>query len=239
VWTHPQIWKWIGFLITAAALLLGLDALGVETSELTRDPGAVAELSPHVGVISTLGVMLWAAAAGACLIAARALSLRGDDPERAEFLLATGAMLAVLGLDDGLQIHEHIPQYAPIPEFVLYGLFGVVVLLYSFRYRELLLEDERFLLGFGFSLLAVGAALDVPGSVPFTVEDFPKLTGLVALSAWAFARSLDALIRAPVTQEASGQAEEAITGPRFSRMASSSLPSEGNVSPRSRDPRSG
>jgi hypothetical protein len=184
---------WVGVVVVAAGFLIALEALGVETSELTRDPGAVAELPAHVGLISTLGVMLWAAAAGACLLAARALSVRGEDPERAEFLLATGAMFGVLGIDDGLQIHENIPMHAPVPEVVLYALFGLVVVLYAVRYLDLLVEEERFLLAFGFCLLAVGAALDVPGDVPFTVEDFPKLAGLAALSAWAFARSLSAL----------------------------------------------
>jgi hypothetical protein len=198
--SHPgSAWRWLGVVGAAAALLLGLEALGVDTSELTRDPGAVAELPQHVGLISTLGVMLWAAAAGACLLAARALATRGGDSRRAEFLLVTGVLLAVLGIDDGLQVHENIPMYAPVPEVVLYALFGMVVALYSIRYLDLLLEQERLLLGLGFSCLALGAALDVPGGVPFTVEDFPKLIGVVAVSAWAFARSLGALTRAPTS----------------------------------------
>jgi hypothetical protein len=188
-----SVWRWLGFVGAAAALLLGLEALSVDTSELTRDPGAVAELPQHVGLISTLGVMLWAGSAGACLLAARALAIRGEDSRRAEFLLATGVLLAVLGIDDGLQLHENVPMHAPVPEVALYALFGMVVALYSVRYLDLLLEQERFLLGLGFSFLALGAALDVPGGVPFTVEDFPKLIGLVAVSAWAFERSLGAL----------------------------------------------
>jgi hypothetical protein len=185
---------WIGFVAAAAAALVVLDAVGVKTSQLTRDAAAVAKQPPHVGLISTLGVMLWAATAGACLLAARALSALADDPERAEFLLATGAMLAALGIDDGLQVHEN----ARVPELVVYGLYGVVVLLYVTRYRELMLEEGRLLLGLGFGCLVLSAALDVPGVVPFTVEDFPKLTGLVALTAWAFSRSLDPLTRTSV-----------------------------------------
>jgi hypothetical protein len=184
---------WIGFVAAAAAALLVLDAVGVKASQLTRDAAAVAKQPPHVGVISTVGVVLWAAAAGACLLAARALSARADDPERAEFLLATGAMLAALGIDDGLQVHEN----ARVPEVVLYGLYGVVVLLYAIRYVDLLREEGRLLLSFGFGCLVLSAALDLVG-VPFTAEDFPKLTGLVALTAWAFSRSLDALTRTSV-----------------------------------------
>jgi hypothetical protein len=56
-------------------------------------------------------------------------------------------------------------------------------------------EEEPFLLGVGVALLAASLVLDVLDAVPYAVEDFPKIVGLVAIVSWCYALSRRSLVR--------------------------------------------
>ena len=61
---------------------------GVDLSDLTRDPNAVTDTHLYVGALSTTGLMLWAAAAGVCLLGAANLFSLPHHRSAAWFLLS-------------------------------------------------------------------------------------------------------------------------------------------------------
>lgn len=187
-------WRWFAFAACTAGALALLHLAGVETSELVADPAAVGGFGAHVGMVSQLGLMVWGLAGGACLTAAAALRRERRDPGEATFLIATGALMLTLGVDDALLVHEEvIPDTLGVGEPVVFLLVGLLVAAYAVRFHRELLRSDRFLLGLGAGMLALSAAVDVPDAVPGTVEDYFKSLGIVALAAWCIKVSTDAI----------------------------------------------
>lgn len=182
-----------------AALAAGLvtaHLLGVDVSTLTRDTTSVAELEPWNGSLSLLGVMAMAAGAGACGVAGFALRGQGER-RRGDFLLATGGLVGLISLDDGLLLHEGIgPHYVGIPEPVMYALLLLAGATWLVLFRTEIARSELGLLVAGGGCLGLSLASDVSGVVPGPVEDGLKLAGIVGLVAWALWLCVEQLLAA-------------------------------------------
>lgn len=172
---------------TAAGLIIGSIYLvgigrGIPLDHLTGDPAMITHTPLHIGILSNIGVMLWAAAAACAFLGA---ALQSKDPQKSRFLFFSGLFSAFLGADDLLSIHEHLlPHTLHIPEAL--GVFGYVLLFGFFIYifiRLILKETDYTLLAvsllfFGLSIVTRIVPLNVNGQAAF-VKDSLKFLGIV------------------------------------------------------------
>ena len=232
-----------GLLFAAAfgAGLFGLEVLGLDTSVLTRDTAAVASVPFWSGAISTLGLMLWTLAVGACLVAGLVLNALPGQERMSRLLLATAGLVTLIALDDALQFHERIaPDYLGIPQPAAYAVLALPALAYAIRFRVELMEGDRLLLCLGVGLLVLSAGADnlrflasLPGVTTEQiriVEDIAKEVGRIAFVAWCFDSSraaLAAVAQAPSMQPASASSVA-------SKSVLATAPTHGDVTPASR-----
>lgn len=181
---------------TMLALLLALPVVifilaaglrGQQVGVYTRDVAAIAKVSPFTGLLSTLGLMVWAASAAVwycCCIRARACG------EKRLCCLATASVLLSLwlALDDAFMIHDALaPDYWHLPERGMLLLVACAAIAYALFFRDLLVT-AIFPLAFAFGPLAlsliiddIGAVLtwDLIGEWDFLLEDGLKWLGIV------------------------------------------------------------
>jgi hypothetical protein len=105
-----------------------------------RDPTSVMVASPLTGMVSSIGVLGWCAAATLCLFTWAVTRRRSGGPVGDVFLLIPGLLTAAVMLDDLFRIHETLaPRYLGGPPdslIVAYVLIGGVWLV-AFRRRIL------------------------------------------------------------------------------------------------------
>jgi len=177
-------------LVPLLALILG--ALGVAymgdlpVTDLLRDPSAVLDGPWYVGVFSTTGIALWAAAGAMCLLA-----LSAEPGKSARSLLVAGAVISfMLGADDGFLLHETIKNEIGIPSPVtiaIYGVIAIVLLWPAWGYMRARADISVFMVAV--ILFAISAILDGAGeaglsTIPYSaiLEDIAKFLGIAA---WA------------------------------------------------------
>lgn len=112
-------------------VLLWLKGQGSLTIQrLTVDPSALAGAPAYSGLLSNLGVYLWLSTASILLFGAWC------KPERRSLLLLPGCLSLLLGLDDGLMLHEELlPAFLHLDDrvvqpglYALYaGLLGLIM----------------------------------------------------------------------------------------------------------------
>jgi hypothetical protein len=179
------------WVVTPVAVLLALtlalkERLGVPAGHLTRDPLAVLNAPPHVGLLSNVGVLLWAVSATACLFCAAVVGRRAGGTRR--FLLASGALTTVLLLDDLFMLHEAVlPGSFGIPEKVVFGFYAFATLSYLFTFRADLLAWRSAPFAAALGLFAVSVASDIvlPNSARAQfAEDAFKLAGIASWCAY-------------------------------------------------------
>lgn len=181
----------IGLLV---ASVLAARWAGVPIEWLMRDPLATLEADPLVGAMSNLGIVVWSAAAGACLLAALALRRRGDDRESASFFLWSGVLTVVLVLDDLYQFHEQIgPVSLHLAQRGIYLVYLAAVVTYLFRFRRRILATDWLILVLAGIAFAVSIGVDllpetlrdgVLAPVEDLVEDGAKFVGIVLWSTY-------------------------------------------------------
>jgi hypothetical protein len=173
-----------------AATLLATHAIGVSPSDLTRDTAAVSGGRPWYGLFSLLGLIVWGAAAGACIAAALVCRAAGAPSEGVLFMQSTAAFTALLAVDDALQLHEDVfPRSLGVPEIVVKLILCLVALAWLVRFRAAIVESDLLLLGFAVLFLGASLVADAalePVGLPIVVEDFFKYVGLAAYASWCF-----------------------------------------------------
>lgn len=157
------------------------------------DPTVTARLPPWTGFMSTLGLFGWALSAGASGAAALALAWRGSG--RARFFAATAALLVVLFVDDAFLFHDDIaPDRIGIPENVILALIAVVLASWAWRFRRQLAASHVGVLAVAAAAFAASTALDVTQSYELEpLEEWLKLSGIIAVGGWALAAAAEAL----------------------------------------------
>lgn len=180
----------------------------LDPSEMTRDALAAAQqrvrrdqycCSPLLGAVSTLGVVLWAAASAMATIAALVLARIGA-PAAWVAAMAVGAALSLwLALDDGFMLHE--TQGVRILDVV--GLYkGVTAILLTAMVALLAVGRATA----GWPLLAVAVALlsasvliddnTVPSPGAIFVEDAAKFGGIAFWAAYFLHASAASILAA-------------------------------------------
>ncbi|MGR0218744.1 hypothetical protein [Agromyces sp. ZXT2-6] len=168
-------------------------------TDLVRDSQAVAVLRGSAntvhGMVSNLGIVAMAAAAGAALLSAVATTHRGDRLPRV--LAWGGGLTLAVALDDLLLLHEAATFAAWMPKLIVVAYaaaFGV----YLWRFRvEILRHLDVGLLAIAMLALGTSALVDAfaePATVASVlVEDGAKLLGFAAWSAFLIRGALIAL----------------------------------------------
>lgn len=161
----------------------------VPINRLTQDPTIIGGLSVYAGFLSQVGIFFWSASATMCFSSVILLSGREKQHELKRFLLVSGLLTLLLGLDDAFLLHESVLPYFGIPQIFVLGSYVVFVMLYLFRFYPVILQTEYRLMAFALSFFGISVMLDVlnpPGINPFFFEDGAKLIGLVSWLAYFF-----------------------------------------------------
>jgi hypothetical protein len=179
-------------LLIFAIIPVGLALAGAINSAwiptLTVDANQVAGKHPLVGVVSTLGVLLWAAAAVVCAVAAR-MAAEHEREER-QFFAASCAVTTYLLIDDWLQVHESlVPLHLGLDELVMVVVGAAILLTYLWVfYPRLMREPARARLGFALVCLGLSVSIDIVaqklfgslGHWEYLFEDGLKWMGIAA-----------------------------------------------------------
>lgn len=192
-----QLLPWAALLVAVLAGLAIAGAAGTPTRDLTRDPTAIGEMAPWKGSLSLVASMLWASVATSMVVA---VMTHDDSVDRPYFLGLLG-VVALLGLDDSLLLHEEVLPAVGVPEPAVVGVYAALVVAFvAWRRRRLTARHPAPLLAAAAGLAASATAdvlfdaLGVDGltNVATIVEDGPKLWGLLALATFAALEARDA-----------------------------------------------
>ena len=183
---------------------------GIPLAVFMEDPAAVTEAPFYVGFFSNIGILLWCAAAAICFFCSAILYRGQAEKTQQAFFFCSGLMISVLMLDDFFMLHETVmPDYFGIPQNVIQGSYGLMVLLYLREFRKLLFDAEHLILFIAFGFLGFSMFCDV---VPFRVpahllfEEGSKLLGIASFLIYFSkegVRHLDLLIFSARTSEIS------------------------------------
>ncbi len=180
--------KTIGFCFFCAALgwflVLALHfGTGTRFMVLTRDPAATNNTPIYVGILSNLGVMLWAASAAVCIFSASVIKKRGSLSQLKNFFLFSGLFSLCLGIDDLLMMHENFfPNTLMIPEKIVYLCYLLITFSYLLFYVETILCSSYLLLYLALLFFSISVGMDK--LLPFCeietfFEDGFKFTGII------------------------------------------------------------
>jgi hypothetical protein len=148
---------YVASIIAPAALVLAVLSTGVDPWVVLRDPiaamgGSAAQL--HYGMLSNLGILIWAAAASICLFVAATDQARLSTEGR-HFLLVAGTLTSILTIDDLFMLHENVDgAFAYLP-YVLAGWF------YLYRFGNLILSLDTALIAAAVAFMGMSVAMDI------------------------------------------------------------------------------
>jgi hypothetical protein len=200
-------WLAAGYVVFGVAIV-ALVAADVEVLDLFREASEQSAFladHPWKGSLSILGVFLWAAAGAVFLLAGAVLRTWGERGDESGFLIVGGLVSILLGLDDGLAVHESMAEIATgtkAAEKVVLLLLALSVLGWAVRYRRHILERTNYVL---LVLAAVGLGagqvldsrrdlgLDFSGGG--LVEESVEFAGQVTFLVYAAIESWRALAR--------------------------------------------
>ncbi len=156
----------------------------IPISRFTRDPAAILGRNPFIGVLSNIGILVWAGCAGVCFFASAVLRARGVKQEWPAFFLFAGLVTAVLLLDDFFLLHERIiPRYLGISERILFPVYAAMVMGYLATFKNNLPRTNYLLLVLALGMFGLSLAVDrFPESIlswHHLFEDGFKLLGIV------------------------------------------------------------
>lgn len=184
--------------LLGSLLLLAL-LLDVPLADLTRDPQEILAAPWHVGLLSNLGIALWAAAAAVCFFTAAVRDAPRNEPNRqvTRFLLLAGCITTALLLDDLFQLHRQLLPDQPMTSRLLVLMLALAMIgLWLWQYRHIVARTENLLLvialaAFAASLLVdtsarllapdlvIAAGLHRGESLYFLVEDGARFVGIL------------------------------------------------------------
>jgi hypothetical protein len=175
----------------------------IPLSVLMGDPAGVTGRPFYLGFVSNVGVVLWASTASIFLFAF-GLHRRHGEEEWRRFLLSSGLIVALLGLDDLFMLHDGVfRDYLSIPQPLVMAGYVLLLLLYLTRFASLLLRTAYPILIAALGLLGISLALDQIHDLLGTAlagrllwEDGSKLLGIGAWLSYAIHTSASLLTEA-------------------------------------------
>jgi hypothetical protein len=183
-------------LLAAAGVCAGVGAAltitavrDIPLEDLTRDIQIIANVPFYAGLLSTIGIMVWSAAAAVWLFVLALLRRVAPRHDLAPLALAAGALTLVLLVDDAFMLHETLlPEVLGVPELLVMGGYvalGLGFVLFAWRrvartsYLPALLAGLFLGLSFGIDLVLPSSSLET------LIEDGLKFAGIVFWLAYA------------------------------------------------------
>ncbi|UEM23365.1 hypothetical protein JL100_011730 [Skermanella mucosa] len=197
-------WLAVGISVPAIIVTLALLQNGYTYGELLNDPADIIGYDPFLGMISTLGLFSWAAAAGVAALAATVLRGAGD-AQAGRFFGIAGVLTLLLLVDDAFMLHEQVlpkglgirERYIKVGYLFLAAAFAMTFFRFLIRNNPILLASSvGFLAGsvvFDNPALLNGLGLMQTDLVLYIVEDGCKFTGIVLWFTWMLKTAADSI----------------------------------------------
>lgn len=186
---------------------------------------AIYSIPFHAGALSSIGILLWCAAASVCFLTATVLYGSPAESEKRRFLLSAGLLTSVLTLDDLFLIHEELaPDYLNLEEEIVLSFYLVLFIFFLARHIRtifrtdfsILLTSLTFFAGsfvfdllFQHRLMLVGAELR---GLRYLLEEGSKLLGIAGWLGY-FGR----VCYASLVRQHSAKATEPLVNPTLAR----------------------
>jgi len=175
----------VGIGMTVVVAIYGLhQAIGnISISMLTKDALAAVHAPIYIGILSNIGIVLWAVTGAICLFAAVHIQLCQVSLAATRFLLASAMLTFFLTIDDAFMLHETIlPDYFLLTEVSVYLIYAVIAGGYFMCYWRYILETDYLLFFLALFFLGVSVVMDV--LLPYSdietfYEDAFKFFGIV------------------------------------------------------------
>lgn len=205
---YRSSWPIIGVILAISALMVSSVIFlhlwkEIPTDHLTRDLNSIMEVPFYIGFLSQIGLFLWSATVAVCMFSARILSRRATRHPLTSFLLSSGLLTMLLGLDDAFQLHEEVLPAIGIPEIVVYASYLLLLLLYLIKYQSIIRQTEHILLIMALLFFGVSVILDIleyPPRAQYVFEDGAKLVAIISWMAY-FLRTGASAVYAPARQQ--------------------------------------
>jgi hypothetical protein len=203
---HGSNIKWLLFslICSLGVIFLAASQSNFTYQELFNDPADIVGFHPFFGMVSTLGLFGWAAAAGISFLTYAVI--RDDDPGALRrFFFTAGVFTLFLMVDDAFMLHEQVlpkglgirERYIKMAYLVAAGAFGIVFVKQLLSNNPVLLVAAGlfFASSFVFDNPAVLGALGFFKAefVLYVIEDGSKFTGIVLWLTWLFRTSLQTI----------------------------------------------
>lgn len=205
--TYPSRLAWrnvaliYGITCCVIALLIVVSFLGgYSLKSLLRHPASSAQISPLVGAIFYLGVLLWMAGAAICAFCY--LFLRTQQQPKSSFFLYSTVVTFMLVLDKLFELNDYVfPRYLGIGEGRAYILYAFGLMLYFFTFRHTILRTNLTPLVVAFTIWALATFIDLsylilPFYYPrwvYLAKDILKLLGIVGWTSYFVMAGMDAI----------------------------------------------
>ena len=184
-----QILSYLLSLFILAAITLSSVYMDIPIYKFMRDPSAITNVSPFIGIISNFGVLLWCTSAAICLFSWIILNHRSYETEFSKFILCSGLMTVLLMIDDFFRLHEYVfPKILGLPEKIVIMGYGTLLLFGLIRFRKCILKTEFLILLVAIGLFGLSLIVDLfqndieqlVGQWRILFEDGFKLLGIVS-----------------------------------------------------------
>jgi len=174
------------FIIYAPVVVLLLALLFLEIHfnipdyMFTRDPAAIANLPFYAGWVSSLGAVLWAAAASIALFTSRMCN-----GESKRYLITMGLFISWLLIDDLFMMHDGLLPLFGISERIVYLVYAFIIILIIKYNGKFLMKQNYWILLTAAFFLACSIVIDVKLGqyLPYEhiFEDGFKLLGIAGI----------------------------------------------------------
>ncbi|MFN7643881.1 MAG: hypothetical protein ACK5PW_12510 [Burkholderiales bacterium] len=178
---------------------------GLPPAIANRDMAQIGNLHPLVGVISSLGALLWAAAAAICGLTAAVLARARAPRSEVRFFAAAACLTAYIVIDDFFMLHEVLlPTYLGMYERHAVGLVAACAMLFVATSFRRIRATRYGLFVLAVALLATSVLIDrydamfvAHGWDPewrSVMEDAPKWLGIACWFAYFADAAMAALL---------------------------------------------
>ncbi|MBF8275518.1 MAG: hypothetical protein HW390_591 [Candidatus Brocadiaceae bacterium] len=169
---------------------------------MTQDPASLGGIHPLSGFVSSLGVLLWCAAASICFFAALTI-LKGKQGDAFRFLLFSAVLTSYLMFDDLFQIHEELAsEYLGLNEKTVTASLFIAIVTHLITFRQIILRTNFFVLLLALGFFSTSVAVDQVWCREYFFEDGAKLLGIACWCSY-FAQTSYRLLSGTLNQPAS------------------------------------
>jgi hypothetical protein len=155
----------------------------IPLGDLTRDPAAITNSKFYYGLLTYIDIIGWAFTTAICLLGAILIGKTSEYRKERLLLMAGSVVNLILLADDTLMLHEYVfPELIGVPEFVVYGMYGLLVIGYLVYFLPQILRSDYLLLTTAVFFLGVSLGIDKvfhSSELVTFIEDSAKLFGII------------------------------------------------------------